>query len=115
TATAVAAGDAFAFCRTTTARAPADYNAVTGGCWALGVPLFWRNSCVGYSIIRSASKYMAYEDIADAMSLAFTRWSGATCPTDNTGRSRVSIDVRDLGPADCDKTEYVSGAANQNV
>jgi hypothetical protein len=109
------AGEANAFCRTTTARAPADYDASQGGCWALGIPLFWHNACVGYSIIGSGSKKMAYEDIANAMSLAFTRWTGATCPTDGSGRSRTSIDVRDLGPAGCDKIGYVSGAANQNV
>jgi hypothetical protein len=107
--------DASAFCRTTTDRAPADYDAATGGCWAKGVPLFWRNACVGYSIARAASIYISYDDIANAMSTAFTRWTGATCPTDGSGRSRTSIDVRDLGPADCQNVEYISGAANQNV
>jgi MYXO-CTERM domain-containing protein len=94
---------------------PPDYDAVTGGCWAKGVPLFWRNACVGYSINRAASRKVSYEDAADAMSTAFTRWTGSTCPTDGKGRSRTSIDVRDLGPAECGNVEYVSGAANQNV
>ena len=40
---------------------------------------------------------------------------GATCPTEGSGKSRVSIDVRDLGPSDCTNIKYVSGAPNQNV
>ena len=63
----------------------------------------------------SSSRKITYEEAADAISTAFTRWTGATCPTEGKGRSRTSIDVRDLGPADCAKVEYVSGVANQNV
>jgi hypothetical protein len=107
--------EAGAFCRTTTVKSPPDYDATVSGCWAPGVPLFWRNACLGYSIQRTASRHIDYEDAADLLSTAFTRWTGATCPTDGAGRSRTSIDVRDLGPADCSKVEYVSGVANQNV
>lgn len=107
--------EARAFCRTTTEKAPPDYDATVSGCWAPGVPLFWRNACLGYSMHRSASRKISYEDASNALSTAFTRWTGATCPTDGTGRSRTSIDVRDLGPADCGKVEYKSGVANQNV
>jgi MYXO-CTERM domain-containing protein len=110
------ATDASAFCRTTTDRSPPDYDATISGCWPRGVPLFWRNACLGYSMHRAASKKISYEDAADALSTAFTRWTGASCPTEGTGRSRTSIDVRDLGPADCAKVEYKpDGVANQNV
>lgn len=109
------AGPASAFCRTTTTKSPPDYNAVGVGCWAAGAPLFWRNACVGYSIHRDASRKVTYDQAANALSIAFTRWTAATCETDGTGRSRTSIDVRDLGPVDCGKVEYVSGVANQNV
>ncbi len=111
----LAAPDASAFCRTTTEKSPPDYDAVGAGCWGRGVPLFWRNACVGYSMNRAASRKISYEDAADALSTAFTRWTGATCPTEGTGRSRASIDVRDLGPAECGNVEYKSGVANQNV
>jgi hypothetical protein len=107
--------DAGAFCRTTTEKSPPDYDAVGAGCWGRGVPLFWRNACLGYSMQRSASRKISYEDAADALSTAFTRWTGATCPTEGTGRSRTSIDVRDLGPAECANVEYKSGVPNQNV
>jgi hypothetical protein len=47
---------------------------------------------------------------------AFTRWTGATCPTDDEGRSRPSIDVRDIGPAECAKVELAPfPRPNQNV
>lgn len=106
-----------AFCRTMTEKAPADYDAVAnGGCFDKGVPLFWRNSCVGYNIQQAASRKVSYEDASNLISTAFTRWTGATCPTDGTGRSRASIDVRDLGPVECGKVEYLkSGQANVNV
>lgn len=109
------APSAHAFCRTTTEKSPPDYDSVSGGCWPRGLPLFWRNACLGYSMQRSASRKISYEDAANALSTAFTRWTGATCPTDGSGRSRASIDVRDLGPVECGNVEYKSGVANQNV
>ena len=106
---------ASAFCRTTTVSAPADYDAVGAGCWANGIPLFWRNACLGYSMQSAGSRKISYEEASNALSKAFTRWTGATCPTNGDGRSRTSIDVRDLGPAECATVEYKSGVANQNV
>lgn len=114
-AAGLASADASAFCRTTTEKAPPDYDATIQGCWAPGVPLFWRNACLGYSIQRAPSVKISYEEAANALSIAFTRWAGATCPTEGSGRSRTSIDVRDLGPADCVNVEYKQGVANQNV
>lgn len=114
---AAAPRTAHAFCRTMTERAPADYDAVAnGGCFAKGVPLFWRNSCVSYNIQQSASRKVSYEDASNLLSTAFTRWTGATCPTNGEGRSRASIDVRDLGPVECAKVEYAkNGLPNVNV
>jgi hypothetical protein len=97
-------------------RAPASYDPLkTGKCFDEGVPLFWRNACIGYNIHNPPSRKISYDDAADLLSTAFTRWTGATCPTVDEQRSRVSIDVRDLGPASCDRVEHVSGASNQNI
>jgi hypothetical protein len=109
------ARDAFAYCRTRTIETKADYDATTEGCFKGGDPLFWRNSCIGYSIQQEGTKQIAYNIVADLLSTAFTRWTGATCPVDANGRSRPSIDVRDLGPVACGEIKFVSGAANQNV
>lgn len=108
-------GAASAFCRTTTVSVVADFQPSPTKCWDQGVPLFWRNSCVGYNVQRNASRQVAYEDAANGLSKAFTKWTGTACPTDGTRRSRVSVDVRDLGPVDCGDVHYVSGASNQNV
>ncbi len=115
----LASSSARAYCRTTTVLQAADYDASSEGCWDQGanhgIPLFWRNACVGYSIEGLASKKISYDTAANLLSRAFTRWTGATCPTEGSGKSRVSIDVRDLGPSDCTNIKYVSGAPNQNV
>jgi hypothetical protein len=104
-----------AFCRTTTVPVVADFQPSPTKCWDQGVPLFWRNSCVGYSVQVNASRQVAFEDAANGISRAFTKWTGAACPTEGTGRSRVSIDVRDLGPVDCGEVNYNQAGANQNV
>jgi hypothetical protein len=105
-----------AFCRTMTQRAPADFNPTTsGGCFQGGVPLFWRNACIGYNVHDPPSKRVSYEDATNALSIAFTRWTGASCPTEGEGRSRASIDVRDLGPVGCEAVQYKGRAPNQNV
>lgn len=108
-------GVASAFCRTTTVPVVADFQPTPTKCWDQGVPLFWRNSCVGYNVQRNASRQVAFDDAANGLSRAFTKWTGASCPTEGTGRSRVSIDVRDLGPVDCAKVDYNQAGANQNV
>ena len=107
---------AHAFCRTTTVRAPADFDPTTAGaCFEGGLPLFWRNACIGYNVHYPPSKRVSYEDASNSLSIAFTRWTGASCPTEGTGRSRASIDVRDLGPVACDAVQYKARAPNQNV
>ncbi len=106
---------AHAFCRTTTVPVMADFQPRPDKCWDQGVPLFWRNSCVSYSVQRSASRQVAFEDAANNISKAFTKWTGSACPTEGTGRSRVSIDVRDLGPVDCGEVNYNQSGGNQNV
>jgi len=106
---------AHAFCRTTTVPVMADFQPRPDKCWDQGVPLFWKNSCVSYSVQRSASRQVAFEDAANSTSKAFTKWTGSSCPTEGMGRSRVSIDVRDLGPVDCAEVNYNQSGGNQNV
>jgi Matrixin len=109
------AGGASAFCRTTTVPVAPDFQPTDTKCWDQGNPLFWLNTCVGYDLNQNASRQVAYDDAANAMSLAFSKWTGTACPTDGTGTSRVSIDVRDLGPVSCDQVGYNQTGPNQNV
>ncbi len=113
--TLAASVHASAFCRTTTVPVAPDFQPRPDKCWEQGQPLFWRNSCVSYSVQRSASRQVAFEDAANSTSRAFTKWTGASCPTEGDGRSRVSIDVRDLGPVDCGEVNYNQAGGNQNV
>ncbi len=109
--------EAFAFCRTRTVPGTPSYNPTSGsGCLTEGQPLFWRNSCIGYSIQKDNSIRISADQAARLMSIAFTRWTGATCALDPaTERTRPSIDVRFLGQVECGRVEYISGTANQNV
>src|SRR4051794_35693347 len=67
---------AHAFCRTTTSPLPADFQPSVDACWTQGLPLWWRNACVGYSIQKTASRQVAYDDAATHISNAFTKWTG---------------------------------------
>ena len=106
---------ALAFCRTTTVSVPADFQPHAMQCFDQGAPLFWRNACVGYSIQKEASRQVSFEDASNAITRAFTKWTGTACPTDGAGASRTSIDVRDLGPVACAAVQYNQDQPNQHV
>jgi MYXO-CTERM domain-containing protein len=118
-----------AFCRTTTCPLPADFSPSSAGCVPPDfdsfcqmlnpptnpLPVWWRNACVSYDIQKNASKQIAYDTAANVIAAAFAKWTGTSCGTDGTGTSRVSIDVRDFGPVDCDQVQYNSDQGNQHV
>jgi Matrixin len=121
---------ASAFCRTMTCPLPPDFQPSPAQCIpddfpqfcaslsppvSNPVPVWWRNACVGYDLQKDASRQISYDDAAQFIATAFTKWTGTTCPTDGTGPSRVSIDVRDLGPVDCNVVQYNSDQGNQNA
>ncbi|WP_394826947.1 matrixin family metalloprotease [Pendulispora albinea] len=85
-----------------------------GACCPYGKPLYWKNACVGFSLQKDASRQVSLNDAEQAIITAFNRWTGTACPTNGTGPSRVSIDVRYLGPVNCGTVQYNDGP-NQNV
>lgn len=106
---------AFAYCRTSTGGVK-EGCAITGTeCCTIGLPIFWKNACVGYDIQQDASKQISYDQAAQAIALAFSKWTGAACPIDVHGSSRASIDVSDLGPVACNLVQYDKSGPNQNV
>jgi len=125
------ASDAHAFCRTMTCPLPPDFAPGPDGCVpadfasfcaslsppAKPLPVWWRNACVGYDIQKNASRQIAYDTASAIVAAAFAKWTSATCATEggDAGSSRVSIDVRDLGPVDCDAVQYNSNQGNQHV
>ncbi|HQY63195.1 MAG: matrixin family metalloprotease [Myxococcales bacterium] len=111
-----APSSAIAFCRSRTVSIDPSFNpSETGRCFEEGVPLFWRNACVGYSIDNRVSRKLAFEVVANVVARSFTRWTGASCAGESTASSRVSIDVRDVGPALCQKVETALDRPNVNV
>ncbi len=142
-ATLVLSARAEAYCRTTTCRVPADFAPSPTACLPDDFedeicakrdppqkvrPLWWRNRCVGYSLNANASRKMAFDDASLVMAQAFSKWTSASCPSTAPGAtcddggscapvsasSRVSIDLRDLGPTECDVVKYFTGAEQPN-
>ena len=109
------ASSAGAFCRTTTKSVDPSFSPTPESpCWTAGLPLYWKNRCVGYSMQKDASRSIAFNAAADAMTTAFTRWSAVSCPT-ASGSGQVSIDIRYLGPVACGKVQYNQDVGNANV
>ncbi len=107
---------AHAFCRTTTVAIPTTYAPDQKGCWSEGVPLFWRNQCVGYSLQKAAGENIPYPVASDVMDAAFNRWAVVPCPQASAdGHVSVSIRPFDNGPVACTKVEYNANASNQHV
>lgn len=106
---------ALAFCRTSTGGLRAGCTIGGDECCTVGKPLFWKSACVGYSVQKDSSRQVSFDDVSQLLTTAFTQWTGASCVTGGVGQSRVSIDVRDLGPVACSVVEYNKTGPNQNV
>jgi Matrixin len=106
---------AHAFCRTTTVSIdPSFIPTPTTPCWTDGIPVYWLNACVGYTINQAASTQVSFDQAQSGMETAYAQWTSATCPS-TTSSSQVSVDVRFLGPVACHKVEYNQNGGNANV
>ncbi len=115
------------FCRKTTCAPPPDYPTLEL-CEPIGweqdcsrrlesnAPLWWRSSCIGYDLQRSAGRKVAYDTAAATVETAFAAWTRSDCPSSNDAITHPSIDVRDLGAVTCAARGYDrNGGPNQNV
>jgi hypothetical protein len=73
------AGDAGAYCRTTTAQIPAGYDPAVYGCWQEGTPVAWTAGRVGYSLDSAGSRQVSLADATRAAHQAFGAWNSAPC------------------------------------
>ncbi len=113
--TLAVAVDAHAFCRTTTVQIdPGFVPTQATPCWDQGLPLYWKNACVGYSIQQDASKQVSFNDAQTGMETAFSQWTSAACPS-TTSSTEVSVAVRFLGGVACHKVEYNQSGGNANI
>jgi hypothetical protein len=124
---AAASGNAAAFCRTTTCVLPPQFAPADGECvppdfdqWCASqnppqkiLPVWWSNACVSYDIQARASRQVPYDKAAELVAQAFAKWTSTKCAS--AGNGRVSINVKDLGPVECDQEQYSSDQGNQNV
>jgi MYXO-CTERM domain-containing protein len=90
-----AAADAHAFCRKTTVDPDPGFTpSPTQPCWTQGLPLFWKDMPVSYSVNEAASSQVSLPVTEDTMALAFAQWSGAMCTPD----AKTRLEVHFAGP-----------------
>jgi hypothetical protein len=87
------AGDAGAFCRTTTSQVPLGYDPVSSGCWQQGTPLAWHTNRAPYGVASAASQQVSLADATKIADEAFSAWNDAMC-----SGSPPSIEAYDDGP-----------------
>jgi hypothetical protein len=118
--TIVGARSAYAYCREVSATTPSGYDPASRGCFYPKVDpnndagvfeLYWKNSCVGFSLQKDASKQVTLDQASHIAAQAFAAWSAVTCP----GGGSPSITAQELQPADCSLVQFNDSQGNQNV
>lgn len=104
------AGDAAAYCRTSSCEAGQGAVCTPASPTDCGVPLYWPSSCVGYSVQRDASDQVALDDARAIVDTAFQTWAKVDCNGDPVG-----VKVEDLGDVSCDVVAYNAKTKNANV
>lgn len=109
-AAAVYSPAAEAFCRSTTCvgmECQRDEN----GCKTTGEKLFWRSSCVAFSVNTGGTKYIAKKYIDAAINTSFFAWTSVACEAGGN----ATISFSPFEGADCRRTEYNDGGTNANI
>jgi hypothetical protein len=108
-----AAGDAEAFCRSTTCRSSGDKECATDddGCATEGAKLFWPTSCVSYATNALGTVSYPPEETRKVLRKTFQAWSDVPCP-DGT---RASMTFEEREPVSCHESEYDKKGPNVNV
>jgi hypothetical protein len=108
------AGEASAYCRTTSCpSAPLGTKQVCTPAAAddCGVVLSWPRPTVGFSIQQAASIEVSFASIEGVAQQAFATWMNAACP----GGGKPRIELFDAEPTSCDKHEYNKKNGNANI
>lgn len=108
-------GRALAFCRTTTCaqnQPPPDCVRDSDGCWAVGLPLYWEQECVSFSVSGRGSPLLGldYPAAEELVQSAFNLWVNASCPD-----GPPSIAVSSRGPLSCERREFNRTGPNANA
>ena len=99
---------ATAYCRSTTCTGdcPRDLD----DCKTTGAKLWWPTMCVGFSIQKDGSEFIALETIRAVATNAFVQWSDIPC-----GTGTASMAFQPLKDANCHQAEYNPDGPNANV
>jgi hypothetical protein len=109
---------AFGYCRTTTcARDDAPEECVPGtvvdNCQMVGLPLFWPNPCVSFSVQQdgSALRHISASEMQTLVARAFDTWLAVDCG----GGRTPGIAVQTYPQVTCNEITYNTDGPNQNV
>lgn len=112
------ASEASAYCRTTTcARDDAPEECFPGkvvdGCQMEGLPLFWPESCVSFSVQTdgSATQHISANTLEALVARSFDTWLSVDC---GNGKA-PGFEVQTYPQVTCDKITYNTNARNQNL
>jgi hypothetical protein len=108
--------DAAAYCRTSTEGLKEGCRPAGSECCTAGVPVYWPNACIGWSIdtTPTVKRNISVAAAENTIAGAFDLWTNARCPGGES-TSRVSINAIKLPPVDCDEAATHLAAPNQNV
>lgn len=104
------AGDAKAYCRTTTVLPPLGYNPAVSGCWAEGVPLVWSTNRAPYGVASVASHQVSLTDATRIADAAFGTWNATMCDGEPIG-----LEAYDDGPIDIDASYLVAQGSDASA
>lgn len=107
-ATALAAGDASAFCRTTTVPPPADR--VDDACWTQGAQLYHASTCLPYHLLARDSQVIRNTTVSDALAKAFAAW---TAPNASCTPGIVGVELAPVN--DTVIASYRAGEVGRNL
>ena len=103
----LAADDAHAFCRMTTAAPVQSGNAE---CNTDGVPLEWRRPCMSYAVDDSGSESLDIEEVVAAVDQSFATWMAVTCDGEST-----DLEVSPLENSNCQTAQFNESGPNVNT
>lgn len=99
---------AAAFCRSTTCTG--DCKRDDDECKTTGKKLFWKSSCIGYSLQRNGTENLPMKHVRPAIERCFANWVDLECD-DGT----ASMSFSELDDVSCHQTEYNPDEANANI
>jgi hypothetical protein len=107
------AGDASAFCRSTTCRSSGTKECKTDAdnCPAEGAELFWPSSCISYAVNEQGTQDLDPADTREIIKKTFQAWTDVKCPDGKT----ASMAFQERDPVACKRSEYNKQGANLNV